>query len=146
MKRNDLKASTLAAITRELGTYVPETTISRALSGQRNFENNTKEFLNTLLSEIEDLIQAIHPVPLSLKNPQIICRLLQEARNSQPDSSSLSDFILLSSVLSGQDLKEICIGRNISADQLRERILDISIKGQRTFDRAINIVEQFLNQ
>jgi hypothetical protein len=141
LKRMDLTVDNFSALSREFGNYVSGPRLSQALRGAKNLENKTALFLMNLLTDLEHLIDASFPLPLSLKNPQVLARLMRDMKDTPSDTPSLQDFILLSSILSGQDLKEIADGRHITLAELREKISEVSITGGRAFLRVAEIVE-----
>jgi hypothetical protein len=142
MKRMDLKASALAAITRELDHYVPETTISRALNGIKDLDNETGVFLSGVLKDLENLIQAAYPVPLSMKNPAILARLIVDIKNCPRDLPTLADLLLVYEILSGQDLKSLAEHRSILLPELGETVSKIGIKLGRAASRLTEIIEE----
>jgi hypothetical protein len=141
LQRTGLPANLLAELSRHAGHHVSSAKLSGALNGGRPLSNGDALFLKNLLRDLDDAILACYPIPLSMRNPKALYDLIQSFKNNPPDSPTLADLILLSTILSGRDLKEIADGRKITMEQLRERIAEISIKGRRTFTHALDIVE-----
>ena len=59
---------------------------SRMSAGLRNlrpFPNDTAMTLLALLREIEELVEQVRPIPVDLRNPAIIRRLLDELRDAK---------------------------------------------------------------
>lgn len=59
---------------------------SRMSAGLRNlkpFSNDTALGLLTLLREIEELVERVRPIPVDLRNPQVIRGLLDDLRDAK---------------------------------------------------------------
>jgi hypothetical protein len=64
---------------------------SRMSAGLRNlkpFPNDTAMTLLALLREIEELVEQVRPIPVDLRNPAIIRRLLDELRDAKSCSAT----------------------------------------------------------
>ena len=83
---------------------------SRMSAGLRNlkpFPNDTAMTLLALLREIEELVEQVRPIPVDLRNPAIIRRLLDElrdAKSSRNDTWREVEMCSLRSVWTAQPL------------------------------------------
>jgi hypothetical protein len=85
----DLSAANFAALSIDCPMPISQSRLSQALSGTRPLENQQSECLVRLIEEIEGLVEAAKPIPISLKNTQTIRALLQERRRGNTQKGNI---------------------------------------------------------
>jgi hypothetical protein len=142
LQRTGLTADQLSAMSRIRGRLVSTSKISSALSGIRPFSNEDGLFLLDILADLEALIAASQPLPLSTRNPAILCDLIQQIKDTPPDLPALQDLLLMSSVFGGRSLAVIASNLQISRADLQEKISEIGIKLARASLHLSQIIEE----
>jgi len=142
MRRLNWTADCVSATTRHLGHLVSKTTISNAFSGARDFDANTSLYLTDLLTKVEGIAQAAHPLALNMRDSKMLAKLIKESDEAAQDLPSLADLLLVNRVLSGQDFQELADSRNIGVAKLREKVFEVRIKLARASTRIAEIMEE----
>jgi hypothetical protein len=124
-------ADGLSATTRHLNRLVSKATISGAFNGTKEFDNDTKLYLLSLLTKVENIAKAAYPLKLNMRDSRTLAQLVHEADNTPGDLPSLSDLFLLNSVLTGHGLKELADDRRISLAEVRLQLATIAVKVER---------------
>src|ERR1700726_754845 len=83
-----LSAASLVFLAQDRGIRISKGGLSEALSGVRDLPNDVATAMLDLLSKLEGLVIASHPLPLSFKNPKKIAALLQDMESAPIDAPS----------------------------------------------------------
>jgi hypothetical protein len=134
-----ITADSLSSMSRIRGCYVSTAKLSAAMNGVRDLPREDAIALLQIISDLEVLIQATYPLPLSMKNPSTLCRLIDDMKNAQPNVPTLQDLILMNEVLHDRPLPEIAEGRGITLRELCDRLFEISVSAQRAAGRLSQV-------
>lgn len=115
--------------------------------------NAMNEFYQTVVA-LERLAAMVAPIPVNWGDTEMVncvlkkidagdarletlTRLIREADSTSPDTPSLENLILLSSILNDADLKQIADSRHIPLSTLREQVAELGLQSQRAYIRII---------
>lgn len=142
LRKLNWTADCMSATTRHLGHLVSKATLSSAFNGAKDFDNETSLYLLALLTKVEDIARAACPLTLNMRDSRMLAKLIQESDGTPKDLPVLADLLLVNSLLSGQDLKELAESRHLPLSELREKAFKIQIKLERASARIAEIMEE----
>lgn len=142
-----MPALNLSVITKQFGHTIPETRISQAVRGVKQFGYDDSVFLAGLLTKIENLIRAAHPLPLDLRtNPVVLSELIRDMEAIPPDQPNLANLVLTNEILSGRNLNDVAESRGVSVPELKTVLSETALKLQRASWRLTEIVKEKNNE
>jgi hypothetical protein len=137
----DMSAASLASIAGSAGIRTSQARISEAINQVRPLDNGTAASLLKVLAELEELTKAVSPIPISFRNPKRIAELLKSMHEAPLDCPSLSDLVIAAKIAEGSSIENIAAQRNVSVQDLNERVCEIVVKMFRLNESLLHAIK-----